>query len=135
MERTSRNASVIAMNNLELFKDLFYVDKTSPSFLKWKISITNRVKANDVAGCLTSHGYWRVTYKGKQYPVHLIVYVLTFNEYKASMTIDHIDNCPSNNNPNNLKWATKSEQNFNRRKWGFKTMNNSLNTFELTKVN
>jgi hypothetical protein len=116
------------------FQQIFYLDETSPSFLRWKVKVTNRVQKDSVAGSLSHHGYWWVTYKGKHYPVHAIVYYLYFGEYDSLKTIDHIDNCSSNNKPSNLKLATKSEQNKNRRAWGFNTMNNQLNEFEILKA-
>ena len=122
------------MEPLTLFKQLFYVSNSSPSYLRWKIHVSNRVKEDSIAGCINCSGYWYATYKRIKYPVHSVVYALTFDVYESLMTIDHIDNCPSNNNPNNLRWATKSEQGFNRRKWGFKTMNNHLNSFETSKA-
>ena len=117
------------------FENLFYLDETSPSYLRWKIPINNRTKINSTAGYLNSHGYWSVRFKGKTYPVHTIVYYLYYGIYDFTKTIDHLDNCPSNNNPLNLKLATKSEQSKNRRAWGFKTINNKLNAFEIAKAN
>ena len=118
---------------LLLWEQFFYVDSSSPSFLRWKITVSNRRKQNSVAGHLTPHGYWKVNYNKKCYSVHSIVYALTYKDYQSFLTVDHIDQCPTNNNPNNLRLATKSQQNCNRRKWGFKTMDNTLNAFEIAK--
>jgi hypothetical protein len=118
----------------ELFEQIFYLDETSPSFLRWKITVSNRSKAGDVAGSINNSGYWRVTYKAKFYPVHKIVYCLHYGNYDESLTVDHIDNCPSNNNPQNLRLLSLSEQNKHRRKWGAKTMDNRLNEFEMSKA-
>jgi hypothetical protein len=116
------------------FENVFYLDETSPSFLRWKITINNRTQKDSVAGNLSKHGYWWVSFQRKHYPVHAIVYYLHCGIYDNTKTIDHLDNCPSNNYPSNLKLATKTEQNKNRRLWGFKTMNNRLNQFELGKI-
>jgi hypothetical protein len=88
---------------------------------------------NSTAGNLSPYGYWRVYCNKKCYPVHSVVYGLTYKDYQSFLTVDHIDRCPSNNNPSNLRLATKSQQNCNRRKWGFKTMDNTLNAFESAK--
>lgn len=116
------------------FNEFFYLDETSPSYLRWKISMNNRAKKNSVAGHLGAHGYWRVSLKHKSYPVHLIVYYLHYGYYDYTKTVDHLDNCPANNNPSNLKLVTRSVQNKNRRLWGFKTIDNTLNSFELSKT-
>jgi hypothetical protein len=118
------------MSKLELFQELFYLDRSSPSYLRWKIYISNRCKAHSVAGHLGMSGYWWTTYKRIKYPVATVVLSLYSKEYYEDMTVDHIDRCPSNNCPSNLRWCNKSEQGFNRRSWGFKTMDNSLNAFE-----
>ena len=116
-----------------LWKQFFYVDSSSPSFLRWKITVSNRCKQDSTAGNLSPYGYWRVYCNKKCYPVHSVVYGLTYKDYQSFLTVDHIDRCPSNNNPSNLRLATKSQQNCNRRKWGFKTMDNTLNAFEIAK--
>lgn len=121
------------MSKLALFQEVFYLDSSSPSYLRWKIDITNRRKAHSVAGYLQMSGYWCVTYKRIKYPVATVVLSLYSKEYCEDMTVDHIDRCPSNNCPSNLRWCNKSQQSLNRRSWGFKTMDNSLNSFERSK--
>jgi len=121
------------MSKLQLFQELFYLDPDSPSYLRWKINVNNRCKEHSVAGYNNRHGYWRVTYKGTSYAVATVVLSLYSKEYCEDMTVDHIDHCPSNNCPSNLRWYNKSQQNLNRRAWGFKTMDNSLTVFERSK--
>lgn len=121
------------MCNLALFNEIFYIDTSSPSCLRWKIKVNNRCNKHSIAGCLSKHGYWRVSYKGVNYSVATIVCSLNTNKYFEDKTVDHIDRCPSNNLPCNLRWADRSQQNSNRRLWGFKTMNNVLNSFEHAK--
>lgn len=108
------------LSELALFKEVFEISKEVPSGLKWKITVTNRAKVGNMAGCLTNHGYWRVTYKGKSYPVHRIVCALHTNNDYMGLTVDHIDRNRRNNCPENLRWATKSEQGKNRERWGWK---------------
>jgi hypothetical protein len=113
-------------SELELFKEVFELSEEFPSGLKWKITVTNRAKAGNMAGSLKNHGYWSVGYKGKSYPVHRIVCALATNKDCTDLTVDHIDRNRGNNCPENLRWATKSEQGKNRERWGWKycTSNN-----------
>ena len=120
--------------HFQLFNEFLYLDETSPSYLRWKVHLNSRAKKDSVAGCLSGHGYWRVTCKGKYYPGHLIVMVLSCGEYRPNLTVDHINNCPSDNRPENLRWATRSDQNKNRRRFGSKTIDNTLNDFEKAKA-
>lgn len=122
------------MSTLDLFKEVFYLDESSPSYLRWKISPSTRFKAGSVAGNQNRHGYWYVRYKGVTYPVAKVVLSLSNDEYFDQLTAHHIDYCPSNNTPSNLRWEDRSGQNANRRLWGFKTMDNNLNDFEKSKA-
>ena len=51
---------------LEELNRRYYVDPTSPSGLRNKISICSRAQANGVAGTLgPGHRYWNIGIKGK----------------------------------------------------------------------
>ena len=60
-----------------------------------------------------SLGYCYVTWQRKHYAVHRIVFLLTQNWLPDC--IDHIDNNPTNNCAENLRAATRLENQFNRR--------------------
>jgi hypothetical protein len=60
-------------------------------------------------------GYFTVSLNSKSLKVHNIVALVFIGEKPTEEhTIDHIDNNKSNNNVENLRWATKSEQAINR---------------------
>lgn len=60
-----------------------------------------------------SLGYCYVTWKRKHYAIHRIVFLLTHNWLPDC--IDHIDGNPSNNRAENLRAATRLQNQFNRR--------------------
>jgi uncharacterized protein YerC len=96
----------------EEFENLFYVDSTSPSGLRWKEDRRNikdgYILANkDSIACSKKKttGYWY--YKNKA--SHRIVYALVHGECPSDLTIDHIDCNKDNNSIENLRLLTRSE--------------------------
>ena len=94
--------------SLEILNSIFELDKNSPSFLNRKLK-----------GPVTTSGrkYYRTTIQGKSFAVHRIVYAIynsttNFQEYE----IDHKDRNTKNNNPENLRLATGSENSMNSKK-------------------
>ena len=57
------------------------------------------------------NGYARVTINGKHHSIHVLM-AIAFGLPKRDdqVTVDHIDNNPSNNRLENLRWASQSEQ-------------------------
>lgn len=88
--------------------------------LFWKINSSKRTKIGTKAGCLRKHGYSLVCIKNKRYYIHRIIFMM-FNGYMPEF-VDHIDNSPLNNKIENLRSATKSENQHNR---GIKNCNTS----------
>jgi hypothetical protein len=89
---------------LEWLGELFEIDESSPSFLRWRIGR----KASQVAGYLEADGYWRVkvTFKGQyqRIPVHRIIFAMHNKIDPDNQDVDHIDNSKSNH-PANLRLA------------------------------
>lgn len=99
-----------AIGNIE---DLLeYIPETGEMF--WKVRRNNRVKAGDrVSSAVNSFGYINVTVNYKQYLYHRLAFYLM--EGRWPLTIDHINHNKTDNRWANLREATYSENNLNRR--------------------
>lgn len=102
---------------LDEIKDLFDIDRNSPSGIVWKCSKGTKLKGS-VAGSLVpaggGHKRWRVSFSGKRCYVHRIVWLLSGNELLEGMHIDHIDRDPMNNKIENLRVATELQNQMNK---------------------
>jgi hypothetical protein len=97
----------------EIFEYVKY-DESSPSGLKW-IKPKQGRKLGGVAGSKDKNGYWQIRFSGKRYLCHRVIYKM-FNKINIqNFQIDHIDNNPSNNNIENLRIATASQNSFNQK--------------------
>ena len=83
--------------------------------LVWK---TGRCRGKE-AGCINAEGYIKVRLNRKNVSAHRIIWVLMTGDCIDGMTIDHKDRNRSNNCWNNLRLATRLEQNFNKISKGF----------------
>lgn len=62
--------------------------------------------------------YVKISHKGATIQYHNVVWMLTKGEIPENFTVDHIDRNKLNNQPENLRLATKQQQVFNRRGHG-----------------
>lgn len=98
-----------------MWNDLFYLDSTSPSGLRWKIKPATNIVIGSVAGCLSrSTGYWQVCYNKKFYRVHRVIWEMHYGSLPQGVEVDHADNDTTNNNISNLRLASRSENTCNR---------------------
>jgi hypothetical protein len=111
-------------------EECFEMDKTSPTYLKWKerppshfssrrgYLISLKRDPGSVAGGRSrgGDGSPRCMVKIDQlaYPVHRIVYALHNRKDPFPQEIDHIDRNPLNNDPCNLRVASRSQNASNR---------------------
>jgi HNH endonuclease/AP2 domain-containing protein len=91
---------------------------------RWRKQVSRSVKAGAVAGLTDRDGYRRITIQGRIYPAHRLAWLYMTGQWCRVM-IDHRDGNPSNNRRDNLRRATVSQNNANRRihrnnKCGFK---------------
>ena len=68
----------------------------------------------EVAGCLSSQGYIRIQLLGKSRLANRLAWVITYDEDITDETIDHKDRDKTNNRINNLRKATRLQQNINK---------------------
>lgn len=114
-----------------LIRESLELDPASPSHLRWKIrprhqfaterswKYFNTQFANTPAGTVLKDGntaYYRMRLGGVYYLAHRIVWLLFYGTDPANMMIDHQDGCGTNNTPENLRLATKSENGRNSSK-------------------
>lgn len=81
--------------------------------LYWKVDAAYNVKSGSIAGNLEKTGYKRITYKGRSYLAHRIIFLIHHGFLPP--IVDHIDNNPLNNKIQNLRNADKSKNGMNRR--------------------
>ena len=62
------------------------------------------------------NGYLVCHIKGKQYRVHRIIWKMCTLQDPGDLTIDHIDNDPTNNRLENLRLANQVDQNYNKQR-------------------
>jgi hypothetical protein len=71
---------------------------------------TNRI----LKSFLNSKGYKKVFIKDKSFFIHRLVGIAFIPNPDNKTSVDHIDNNKTNNNINNLRWCTYSENNQNK---------------------
>lgn len=87
----------------------------SESGIRW-LKSSGRNRAGSVAGSLRADGYWRVTICGRRYFVHRLVYALANGPLAPGYEVDHHDLNVSNNAISNLRPASKSQNQWNKRR-------------------
>ena len=94
---------------LEELNRRYYIDASSPSGLRNRISLCNRALAHAVAGSISpALRYWRVNIGGKFYQVHRIIAALIYECDPGHNEVDHLDGNSLNNSPENLRLVNKS---------------------------
>lgn len=94
----------------ELKSQLSYNKDTG--IFTWKINKSRLAKIGNIAGSLHNNGYYSICINNKQYLAHRLAWLYISGEMPKN-NIDHIDNNKINNKINNLREATKSQNEFN----------------------
>jgi len=101
--------SIKILPDVEILKQLVYIDSTIPEGLRWKINRQRCVK-DSPTGYKTHKNYYQTTIKYIKYFNHRIIFSIANNiNLTTTQTIDHIDRNPQNNNPNNLRIVSHAE--------------------------
>ncbi len=81
-----------------------------------KIDRNSRSRAGRVAGMINDSGYRVTRVNGKNYRVHRIIWEMHHGEIPCGLEIDHINRDRLDNRIENLRLATRHEQNLNMSK-------------------
>lgn len=99
---------------IEVLKEHFdYNPETGE--LRWKKTTGPRTKVGALAGGLTTQGYTCVTLKGQHMAVHRIAWALHYGEDPYPYIVDHKEGVENGNGISNLRLATSSDNNYNKR--------------------
>ena len=94
------------------------VDETSPSLLRWCVDRGNGTKAGAIAGTHRPDGRWRVCICGRFYYTYRVYMYLNTKFDPVNLIVDHKNGDPANHASDNLRLATRSQNNANRRPRG-----------------
>lgn len=76
--------------------------------------LSRHIKVGDEAGWTNTNGYRRVSIDGQAYHVHRVIFKMMTGS-DPEYDIDHVDGNRSNNRWANIRPATRSQNNYNRR--------------------
>ena len=94
------------------FDELFRYDATTGEIFN-QTRRNARSKELSKVGWVNDSGYLITTVRGKKYRVHHIVWILHFGLIPDGYEIDHINRIRGDNRIENLRLATRHEQNLN----------------------
>jgi hypothetical protein len=88
--------------------------------LYWKVYKGPRAPIGSIAGSVRKDGYCRINIDGKSYLTHRLVWLWHGKELDTNIEIDHINNNPSDNRIENLRLATRLQNEYNKPKKGYR---------------
>ncbi|AUB75618.1 hypothetical protein B195_012465 [Pseudomonas sp. Lz4W] len=115
------------------FHELFVIDPTSESGLKWLVSGTGR-RPDLRVGSKDTMGYWKVCYKRKAYMVHRIIWEMVNGPIPAAHVIDHRNGDVTDNRRANLRLATTMQNGLNQSGKGRRFLPKSVSLSDVGQV-
>lgn len=97
----------------ERLKEVFSYDIDTGLFT-WLIRTGGHSKVGKIAGTLHATGYIHIAIDGRSYQAHRLAYLYMMGEWPKN-DVDHMDGIRDNNRWNNLRDATRSENNQNQK--------------------
>jgi hypothetical protein len=94
-------------------RELLHYNRQTGEF-RWRKRLTTSVRVGEIAGAVNNQGYRRITIEGRPYLAHHLAWLYEKGKW-CRRVIDHQDGNPSNNRWSNLRSATRSQSNANRR--------------------
>lgn len=99
------------MNNCREILEALALDNET-GVLRWKSARSNRVPAGSIAGRVGHTGYRVVTFLGRGYSAHRIVWAIVHGDWPNGI-VDHINRNRDDNRITNLRVVSGSENAFN----------------------
>lgn len=79
----------------------------------WKITLSNRAKAGQIAGVVNNTGHIRISIDKHKYYAHSLAWFYMYGVWPRKL-MDHINRNPADNRICNLREASKSQNSMNR---------------------
>lgn len=96
------------------FKEYLKYDTSSPSCLRWVVTLCNRAPAGSPVGSIGKKGYYKTSIDKRFYLIHRIVWEMHNGEIPEGLMVDHKDRNKTNNCIDNLRLASNSQNQKNR---------------------
>lgn len=98
----------------EQLREVLHYDGDTGAFV-WLVSLAQKIKVGDRAGTIHSNGYRKITIKGRRYLAARLAHLYMTGEWPEHL-MDHRDGDRSNDRWENLRPATRNQNNANRRR-------------------
>lgn len=96
----------------ERLKEILNYDPETGIFF-WKTSVGKKIKAGDIAGCITRYSRMQICIFGKRYLSHRLAWLYVHGNWPKNQ-IDHKNGNPSDNRIDNLRDVTDAQNKQNR---------------------